>query len=123
MMRGAEGNEAIVGLVMFILIPSKKICKDFSLVYELEGAQKAADLLARYYKVRRMKIIIDGRKVGRKSLGFYLDNKSYFKRNSLRRRIILHEFYHHLVYNRKVVPEKEESEADNYAKTIINQLR
>lgn len=119
----AEGDEAIEGLVMLRLIPSKKVCKDFYLVYELEGAQKAVNLLAKYYKIKRMKIVVDGRRVGRKYVSFYLDNKSYFKKNSLRRRIVLHEFYHHLVYNGKVVPEKEELEADNYAKTIINHLR
>lgn len=59
-------------------IPSKKVCKDFNLVYELECAQKAVDMLARYYKVRPMKIIVHGRRVGRNYLGYYLDNKSYY---------------------------------------------
>jgi hypothetical protein len=107
---------------MFRLIPSKKVCKDFSLVYELEGAQKAVDLLAGYYKIRRMKIIVDGRRVGRNYLGYYLDNESYFKRDSLKRRVLLHEFYHHLVDNGKVTPENEEWEADNYAKTILRRF-
>jgi len=107
---------------MFRLIPSIKVCAEFSLVYELKGAQRAVDVLARYYKIRRMKIVLNGRKVGRKYLACYLDNKSYFKRKSLRKKIILHEFYHHLVYHNKITPEKEEIETNNYAKTILKRF-
>ena len=108
---------------MFRLIPSKKVCRDFSLAYELEGAQKAVDLLAKHYKVRRMKIAIDGRRVGRKYLALYVENKSYFKKDSVRKRIVLHEFYHHLVFNGKIIPEKEEWEADHYAALVLSRVK
>ena len=40
------------------IIPSKRVCEEFRLIYELQGAQKAINFLARYYKVRRMKILL-----------------------------------------------------------------
>ena len=115
---------------MVRLIPPKPICEEFSLVYELEGAQKAINFLSKYYKIKRMKIIVDGRRVGRKNLACYLENNSYFKKNGLKRKIVLHEFYHHLVFNKKIISDKredargilEEREADDYAKRILNKL-
>jgi hypothetical protein len=104
-------------------IPPKTICAEFLLVYELEGAQKAIDLLAKYYKIKKMKIILDGRKVGKKYLACYQDNKSYFKKKNLKKKIILHEFYHHLVSNKKIVPEKEEREANDFATMILNRFK
>jgi len=56
------------------VIPSKRVREEFSLVYELMGAQKAVNFLAKYYKVRRTKIVGDGRRVGRKYLAVYDDN-------------------------------------------------
>jgi len=49
---------------MHIKIPSKKIRERFLLIYELEGCQKAVDFLTKYYGVRRMRIVLDGRRVG-----------------------------------------------------------
>jgi len=49
---------------MRIRIPSRKIRERFLLVYEFEGCQKAVDFLTKYYGVRRMKIKLNGRKVG-----------------------------------------------------------
>jgi hypothetical protein len=49
---------------MRIRIPSRKIRERFLLIYELEGCQKAVDFLTKYYGVRRMKIKLNGRKVG-----------------------------------------------------------
>jgi len=40
------------------IISSKRVCEEFRLIYELQGAQKAINFLARYYKVRRMKILL-----------------------------------------------------------------
>ena len=37
------------------IIPSKRVCEEFRLIYELQGAQKAINFLARYYKIRRKK--------------------------------------------------------------------
>ena len=33
-------------------------------MYELKGALKAVDMLSSYHGIRRMKIVVDGRKVG-----------------------------------------------------------
>lgn len=49
---------------MHIKIPSKKIRGRFLLIYELESCQKAVDFLTKYYGVRRMRIVLDGRRVG-----------------------------------------------------------
>jgi len=48
---------------MKIRIPSKKVCEKFHLTYELEGAQKGVNVLTEYYRIPKMKIILDGRKV------------------------------------------------------------
>ena len=100
------------------VIPSKRVREEFSLVYELRGAQKAVDYLAKHYKVRRMKIVVDGRRVGRKYLAIYEDNVSYFKKRSLKKKIVLHEFYHHLAYNEVVSSKGEERKADKYARKM-----
>lgn len=44
------------------LIPSKRFCERFHSTYELKGVQRAVDLLSRYYGIRRMKIVVDGRR-------------------------------------------------------------
>ena len=49
---------------MKIKMPSKEIRGRFLLIYELEGCQKAVDFLTKYYGVRRMRIVLDGRRVG-----------------------------------------------------------
>jgi len=49
---------------MRIKAPPRKIREEFLLIYELEGCQKAVDFLTKYYRIRRMKIVLNGRKVG-----------------------------------------------------------
>ena len=63
---------------MKIRVPRKKVCEKFLFLYELEGCQKAIDFLTEYYGVRRMKIILDGRKVGNGLGACYFENKAYF---------------------------------------------
>ena len=87
-------------------------------MYELKGAPRAVDFLARYYGVRRMKIVVDGRRVGGKYLAVYEDNVAYFKKHSLKKRIVLHEFYHHLAYNKLVSSDGEEKKAREYARKM-----
>jgi len=101
------------------LIPSKKIRKEFLLIYELEGAQKAIDFLAKYYKIKRMRIVLDGRTVARNYLAYYLENTAYFKNTSLKKRVVLHEFYHHLIHNNQILSKREEQEANDYARKMI----
>jgi len=89
-------------------------------MYELEGCQKAVDFLTDYYSVRRMRIILDGRRVPRKCCGVYFRNKACLKREGLKKRIVLHELYHHLV-ERKTLDMpigKEEKEANAYSRAF-----
>ena len=46
---------------MKIRIPSKRVCEEFHLIYELKGAQRGVDVLAEYYGIPKMKIVLDGR--------------------------------------------------------------
>ncbi len=46
------------------IIPSKRVVEEFLLTYELKGCQKAVNVLTRYYGIRRMKIVVNGRRVG-----------------------------------------------------------
>ena len=106
---------------MRIRIPSGKIRERFLSVYELEGCQKAVDYLTRHYRARRMRIILNGRKVGKGCVGWYLGNRAYFKKEGLTKRIVLHELYHHLVdSNGFELPLKaEEKEANSYAREFL----
>jgi len=103
------------------LIPPKKVCEEFYLTYELKGAQKAVDLLSKYYGIRRMKIIVDGRRVGNGYEACYSDNLSYFKKKGLNKRNVLHEFYHHIayVYDLDISDSREEKEANQFVKIIL----
>ena len=106
---------------MIGMIPSKKICEKFCLVYELKGAQKAVDMLSRYYGIRRMKIVVDGRKVGNSDDACYYDYVAYFKKRKLNKRNVLHEFYHHLafIYDLDLSDSREEREAHRYVRIVL----
>jgi hypothetical protein len=84
---------------MKIRIPRKNVRERFLLTYELKGCQRAADFLTEFYGVRRMRIVLNGRKVGNGNSACYIENKAYFKKKGLRKRIVLHELYHHLAYS------------------------
>ena len=103
------------------LIPSKKVCEEFYLTYELKGAQKAVDVLSRYYGIRRMKIVVDGRRVGNNDKACYDEYVAYFKKKELNKHNVLHEFYHHLAYifDWEMSEKREEREANRYAITIM----
>ncbi len=103
------------------MIPSRKVREDFRLIYELKGAQKAVHMLSRYYGIRRMKIIVDGRKVGNRDDACYYDYVAYFKKRKLNKRNVLHEFFHHLayVYDLVLSDSREEREANRYARTVL----
>ena len=105
------------------IIPSKKVCEEFYLTYELKGAQKGVNVLARYYKIRAPKIILNGRRVGNGDEASYRADHyvAYFTKRGLDKFNVLHEFYHHLVYiNEWDMSEgKEEREANRYAKKVL----
>lgn len=70
-----------------------------------------------------MKIIIDGRKVGGESyLASYEKNMACFRPRALNRRVVLHEFYHHLVYCKKIKMKnaEEEKQANHFVIQFLN---
>ena len=103
-----------------IVIPSKRFCERFYLTYELKGAQRAVDLLSRYYGIRRMKIVVDGRRVGNSDQACYEEHVAYFKKKRLNKRNVLHEFYHHhaYFYEWDMSDKREEREANWYRRII-----
>jgi hypothetical protein len=68
-----------------------------------------------------MRIILNGKKVGKNCLGVYVENRAFIKREGLNRKVVLHELYHHLVEVKKLeIPLRiEEKEADNYARCFL----
>jgi hypothetical protein len=107
---------------MGIRVPSKKVREKFLLIYELEGCQKAVDFLTKHYGVRRMKIVLNGRKVGNGDLAVYFQNRVYFTKRGLNKRTVLHELYHHLVYvnGLEMSQRIEEKAASSYARDFLD---
>ncbi len=89
-------------------------------MYELKGAQKAVDMLSRYYGIRRMRIVVDGRRVGNSDYACYYDYIAYFKKRKLNKRNVLHEYFHHLafVYDLELSDSREEREANRYSRML-----
>lgn len=107
------------------LIPSKRVVEEFLLTYELKGCQKAVDFLAKYYKIRRMKIVVDGRRVGNGDEACYDNYVAYFTRRGLNRRNVLHELYHHLAYvsDWDISERMEERQANRYVRKVVKKAR
>jgi hypothetical protein len=103
-------------------VPPEKVRERFHLIHELEGCQKAVDCLTKHYGVRRMRIKLNGRKVGNGSIVSYCWNKAYFTKRGLNRRTALHELYHHLIYvNGLDMPTtKEQRAANSYARDCLS---
>lgn len=103
------------------LIPPKKVREEFYLTYELKGAQKGINLLARYYGIRQMKIVLDGKKVGRGYEACYDKFVGYFTKKGFHKRNVLHEFYHHIsfILNFDMDEKEEEKEANNFVKNVL----
>ena len=106
---------------MRIRIPSKRIRERFLITYELEGCQKAVNFLTDYYGTGRIKIILNGKKVGKHNIALYYENKAYFTKKGLKKRTVLHELYHHLVEVKgyELKDRIEEKEANNYAREFL----
>lgn len=107
---------------MRLRIPRKKIRERFLLIYELEGCQKAVNFLSEYYGVKRMRIILNGKKVGKGYVAYYFQGKAYFTKRSLRKRTILHEFYHFLSDSKGLISSEkvEESGANRFAREFLH---
>jgi len=106
---------------MKIRIPSNKVCEKFHLTYELKGAQKGIDVLTRHYGIPRMKIVLDGRKVGKGNEADYFEGIASFTKKGLNKRNVLHELYHHIVDNNglEMSERKEEREADRFVREVM----
>jgi len=106
---------------MKIRVPSKNVREKFHLTYELKGAQKGVDVLTEYYGVRRMKIILDGKKVRRGYSAHYSENKAFFTKRGLKKKTVLHELYHHLVYvsELEISERLEEKEANSFSREFF----
>lgn len=116
---------------MRIRIPPKRVRERFLIIYELQGCKKAIDFLTEYYGIRRMRIVFNWRKVGKRNIALYHKNKAYFTKKGLvplrgahpvgGKRTVLHELYHHLVYVKGLeLPDQvEENEANTYARTFL----
>jgi len=86
----------------------------------LYGAQKGIDVLARYYGIESMRIVLDGRKVSNYAKACYDDGVAYFTIRGLKKRLVLHEFYHHLaeIFSWEMPVKIEEKEANRYARLM-----
>ena len=110
---------------MQIRVPSKRVREKFLIKYELQGCQKAVDFLTEYYGVRGMRIILDGRRVGRRKangwVACYLDNKTFLTKKGLSKRVVLHELCHHLINTKGLeIPfRKEEKQANFYTREFL----
>ena len=110
---------------MRVRVPSKKVCEEFHLTYELKGAQKAVNVLTEYYKIRRMKIVVDGRRVTKGDEADYFENIAVFTKKGFNKRNVLHELYHHVVENKELEmsERKEEKEANHFVKAVMERKR
>ena len=106
---------------MRIRIPTKKVRREFHLTYELKGAQRGVDVLTEYYGIRRMKIVVDGRKVGKGNDADYFEGIACFTRKGLNKRNVLHELYHHVVESKELemTEKKEEREANRFVREVL----
>lgn len=110
---------------MKIRVPSKRVREKFHLTYELEGAQKGVDVLTEYYRISKMKIMLDGRKVMKGYPCDYFEGIACFTKRGLKKRNVLHELFHHIVENLgfETTEKKEEREAGRFARRIIKKER
>lgn len=106
---------------MSIRIPSKKVCKEFYLTYELEGAQRGVNVLTSYYGVPKMKIVLDGRRVANGYEAEYFECIALFTKRGLNKRNVLHELFHHIVENGELeMPlRKEERQAGVFVREVM----
>ena len=106
---------------MRIRVPRKRIRAEFNLIYEIQGCQRAINYLSKFYRIPRMRIIVNGRKTGKTCVAFYEDGKATFRKSSLNKENVTHEFFHHLVNCRrlKMAEREEEKEANVFAREFL----
>lgn len=106
---------------MRIRKPSKKICEKFHLTYELSGAQKGVNVLTKYYGIRRMKMVIDGRRIGNRYEAEYFKGIAIFTKKGFKKINVLHELYHHLIesYGLEMSAREEERLARTFTREVM----
>ena len=116
-MNGGVGRSLLVGWI--------KLCRKTSCFtyYCCTSKARAVDYLTRHYRVRQIRIILNGRKVGNGDIVVYFENKAYFTKKGLNKRTVLHELFHHLVYVSGLeMPQRmEEKAANDYARNFLSQ--
>jgi len=87
-------------------------------------AEKAVKVLTEFYGIRRMKIIVDGRRVMRACEADYFEGIACFTKKGLNKRNVLHELCHHLVDNKglEMSWRKEETEASRFVREVIKRV-
>ena len=68
-----------------------------------------------------MRVVLNGKKLGRNCEAFYYEGKAYFSKRSLKKKNVLHGFYHHLAETKGLeLPERlEEKQANSYAQEFV----
>jgi hypothetical protein len=109
------------------LVPSRKVCETFWITYDFKGCQKAVDFLARHYGIRRMKIVLDCRRLRKSYLACYYYDRhtAYFRKRGLTKRNVLHELYHHIVNAKglETSSREEEKQASVYSCNFARKAR
>jgi hypothetical protein len=114
-----------VPIKLSVKLPHKRVRERFWIIYELEGCQKAINYLTDYYGVCGMKIILNGKMVGRRKsndcVACYENNRACFTKEGLEKKTILHELFHHLMESKKLEISlcKEERESNSYANQFL----
>jgi hypothetical protein len=87
----------------------------------LKAAKKPLTTLTKYYGARKLRIILDGKRVKKEWVAWYLENHACFKKEGLVKRIVLHELYHHLMASKgfELSIRTEETEANSYARRFL----
>ena len=113
-----------VSVPLSVKLPPKKVRERFLIIYELEGCQKAVNYLTKYYRIRRMRIVLDGKRVRKEWVAWYLENKACFKKEGLKKRIVLHEFYHHIANAKgfEMTLTEEERQARLYSRNFMEKI-
>ncbi len=125
-------------------LPPREVCIIFANICRMKSAQSATEMVSKIYGVPTMKLVFQHRfpvndMVCRDAIAVYYadDMTAYFKPEGTSMRVILHEFYHHLVncygikdmQDYEVLPDpvtgyyarndREERAANSYAETFL----
>jgi hypothetical protein len=69
-----------------------------------------------------MRIILDGKRMGKGCVAVYFENKAYFTKRGLTKRTILHELSHRLAYvdDLEMSRKTDERETNSYARDFLD---